>query len=166
MDDRNPYGSPEAVVAELGQGNLAGRGERLGAAIIDTIILLVVLVPLMLVGGYWEVAMAAGGQVPLGTTLLWAGIGFAVFAAVQWYPLDAAGQTWGKRLLGIRIVDMDGAKPPVGRLLWWRYLPIQAVGNVPVVGMVLWLVDVLLIFRGDRRCGHDLVAGTQVVKGG
>lgn len=26
------------------------------------------------------------------------------------------------------------------------------------------LVDVLLIFREDKRCGHDLIAGTKVVK--
>ncbi|MGJ4729252.1 RDD family protein [Luteimonas sp. SDU101] len=165
MNDQNPYGSPEAVVADLGDTHLAGRGERLGAAIIDTILMLVILVPLMVVGGYWQTAMVAGGQVPLATTLLWAVIGFVVFVVVQWYPLEANGQTWGKRLLGIRIVDMDGAKPPIGRLIGLRYLPIQAVGNVPVVGMVLALVDVLLIFRGDRRCGHDLIAGTQVVKG-
>lgn len=165
MNDQNPYGSPEAVVADLDQTNLAGRGERLGAAIIDTIILLVILIPIMVVGGYWQVAMASGGQVPLATTLMWAVIGFAVFVAVQFHPLNATGQTWGKRLLGIRIVDMDGAKPPVGRLIGLRYLPVQAVSNVPVVGVVLALVDVLLIFRGDRRCGHDLIAGTQVVKG-
>ena len=165
MNEQNPYGSPEAVVADLDQGNLAGRGARLGAVIIDTILLLVILMPLMIVGGYWQAAMAAGGQVPLGTTLMWAVIGFAVFVLVQWYPLNANGQTWGKRLLGIRIVDMEGAKPPVGRLIGLRYLPVQAVGNVPVIGVLLARVNGLLIFRGDRRCGHDLIAGTQVVKG-
>jgi uncharacterized RDD family membrane protein YckC len=166
MSEHNPYGSPGAAVADLTDSNLAGRGERLGAAIIDTIILLVILLPLMFVGGYWQAAMSAGGQVPLATTLLWAVIGIAVFVAVQWVPLNASGQTWGKRVLGIRIVDMDGAKPPIGRLIGLRYLPIQAVGNIPFVGALVGLVNVLLIFRGDRRCGHDLIAGTQVVKGG
>ena len=166
MNEHNPYGSPEAVVADFAESSLAGRGERLGAAIIDTIILLVILVPLMFVGGYWEMAMSAGGEIPLGTALLWGAVGFAVFVVVQWIPLNANGQTWGKRLLGIRIVDMEGAKPPIGRLIGLRYLPVQVLTNVPVVGMVLALVNVLLIFRGDRRCGHDLVAGTQVIKGG
>jgi uncharacterized RDD family membrane protein YckC len=32
-----------------------------------------------------------------------------------------------------------------------------------MIGPVLALVDVLLIFRNDRRCGHDLIAGTRVV---
>ncbi|WP_298578089.1 RDD family protein [uncultured Luteimonas sp.] len=166
MNEQNPYGSPEAVVADLGETNLAGLGQRLGAAIIDTIILLAIMLPLMFVGGYWQVAMAAEGQVPFLTTLMWAVVGLAVFVAVQFYPLNANGQTWGKRVLGIRIVDMDGAKPPVGRLIALRYLPVQVVSNVPLVGTVLALVNVLLIFRSDRRCGHDLIAGTQVVKGG
>ena len=165
MNEHNPYGSPEAVVADLSDIHLAGRGERLGAAIIDTIILLVILAPLMFVGGYWQAAMSGDGEIPFGTALLWAAVGFAVFVVVQWVPLNANGQTWGKRLLGIRIVDMDGAKPPIGRLIGLRYLPVQVATNVPVVGMLLALANVLLIFRGDRRCGHDLVAGTQVVKG-
>lgn len=164
MNDPNPYRSPEAEVRDVADDVLAERGTRLGAAIIDVIILLVVLVPLMVFGGYWDVAMASGGQVPIGTTLLWGVIGFVVFVAVQFVPLNATGQTWGKRLLGIKIVDMAGSKPPIGRLLGLRYLPVQVAGNIPLIGPLLGLVNVLLIFRGDRRCGHDLIAGTQVVK--
>ena len=168
MDDQNPYRSPDAVVAEISEGGgLADRGTRLGAAIVDTLILLVILGPLMFFGGYWSGAMAAaerGQQVGLGTTLMWAALGFGVFVLVQFVPLNATGQTWGKKVLGIKIVDLAGAKPPIGRLLGARYLPMQLLGNVPFVGPVLAIVNVLLIFRGDRRCGHDLVAGTQVVK--
>ena len=167
MDDQNPYRSPDAVVAEISDGELAERGTRLGAAIVDTLILLVILGPLMFFGGYWSGAMAAaerGQQVGLGTTLMWAAIGFGVFVLVQFVPLNATGQTWGKKVLGIKIVDLAGAKPPIGRLLGARYLPMQLVGTVPFVGPVLAIVNVLLIFRGDRRCGHDLIAGTQVVK--
>jgi len=166
MNEQNPYGSPEAVVADFAESSLAGRGERLGAAIIDTIILLVIMLPLMFFGGYWQVAMSAGGEVPFLTTVLWALVGLAVFVAVQWVPLNANGQTWGKRMLGIRIVDMDGDKPPIVQLICLRYLPIQLASNIPVIGIVVALVNVLLIFRADRRCGHDLIAGTQVVKGG
>jgi len=165
MSDPNPYRAPDAVVADIStDGDLAGRGERLGAAIIDTILLLAVLFPLMFAGGYWQAAMASDGQVSFGTTLLWAIIGFAVFAVVQGFPLNATGQTWGKKLLGIRIVDLAGDKPPIGKLLGLRYLPVHAVGQVPLAGPLFGLVNVLLIFRGDRRCGHDLIAGTRVVK--
>ncbi len=167
MDEQNPYRGPDAAVAEFSSGDeLAGRGARLGAAIIDFIIMLVVLLPIMYMGGYMAAATEAaqaGAQVGLGTTLMWAAIGFVIFVVIQGFPLNATGQTWGKKLLKIKIVDLDGGKPPIGRLLGLRYLPIQVVANVPLIGPVVALVNVLLIFRSDRRCGHDLIAGTRVV---
>ena len=45
-----------------------------------------------------------------------------------------------------------------------RYLPVQLAGAIPLVGPIIGLVNILMIFRGDRRCGHDLIAGTRVVK--
>ena len=167
MDEQNPYRGPDAAVAEFSSGDeLAGRWARLGAAIIDGIIMLAVVIPVMYMGGYMQAATAAaqaGEQVPFGTTLMWAVIGFVIFVVVQGFPLNATGQTWGKKALKIKIVDLAGDKPPLGRLLGLRYLPIQVVSNVPMIGPVLALVDVLLIFRNDRRCGHDLIAGTRVV---
>jgi uncharacterized RDD family membrane protein YckC len=167
MDEQNPYRGPDAAVAEFSSGDeLAGRGARLGAAIIDGVILLAIVMPLMYMGGYMQAAAAAaqaGQQVPFGTMLMWAVIGFVIFAVVQGFPLNATGQTWGKKALKIKIVDLAGNKPPLGRLLGLRYLPIQIVSNVPMIGPVLALVDVLLSFRNDRRCGPDLIAGTRVV---
>jgi uncharacterized RDD family membrane protein YckC len=167
MDEQNPYRGPDAAVAEFSSGDeLAGRWARLGAAIIVGIIMLAVVMPVMYMGGYMQAATAAaqaGEQVPFGTTLMWAVIGFVIFVVVQGFPLNSTGQTWGKKALKIKIVDLAGNKPPLGRLLGLRYLPIQVASNVPMIGPVLALVDVLLIFRNDRRCGHDLIAGTRVV---
>lgn len=168
MEEQNPYRSPDSVVAEVSTGEeLAGRWIRLGAAIIDGVIMLVILMPLMYIGGYWTAATTAaqaGQQVGLGTTLMWAAIGFGLFALVQAFPLNATGQTWGKRFTNIKIVDLTGAKPTLGRLLGMRYLPVQLVSNIPMIGPFIGLANVLLIFRGDRRCGHDLIAGTKVVR--
>jgi uncharacterized RDD family membrane protein YckC len=167
MNDPNPYRGPDSTVAQYATTDeLAGRGTRLGAAILDGIILLVILVPLMYFGGYWKTAMAAaqaGSGVGIGTTLMWALIGFVVFVAVQFVPLNASGQTWGKRITKIKIVDLAGNKPPIGRLLGLRYFPMQVAANIPFVGPLIAIVNVLLIFRNDRRCGHDLIAGTKVV---
>ena len=161
--EHNPYQAPAAVVADNGaDAELAGRGTRFGAAFIDGLLMIAVVLPLMYVGGYFEAA--ASGNIGLGLMLLWALIGLAVFALVQGYPLHQSGQTWGKRLLGIRIVDLAGQKPGLGTLLGKRYLPVQVVSSIPLLGGVLSLVNVLLIFRDDRRCGHDLIAGTRVVK--
>lgn len=166
------YRTPDANVAdfqEQGVPDPAIRWLRLAAILIDACIGFAVIVPMMYVGGYWEAAFEAGrsggfGIMPLGTTLLWAVIGFAVFALIQGYPLHANGQTWGKKVVSIRIVDLQGNKPSLVDLLGKRYLPTHAIANIPCLGTIYVLVDSLMIFRQDQRCLHDLIAGTRVVR--
>jgi uncharacterized RDD family membrane protein YckC len=160
--ESNPYQAPSAVVAEVLDDQLAGRGERLVAAIVDTIIMLCIVVPMMFMTGYFEAA--ATGNIGIGTVVGYAVAGFAVFLLVQGWPLAQSAQTWGKKMLGIRIALMDGSQPSFGTIVLKRYLPVQVVGTVPFIGTILALIDVLMIFRSDRRCGHDLIAGTQVLK--
>ncbi|MCA0395130.1 MAG: RDD family protein [Proteobacteria bacterium] len=171
MDEaHNPYRGPQAEVTGNADGDVpAGRGERLLATLLDAVLVLLLLGPLLLLGGYWQRALEAaraGQALPLSITLSWALVGFLVFAAVQGYPLAVSGQTWGKRALGLRMVDMAGRQPSFARLLGLRYGVRYALANVPLAGPLLHLANVLLIFRADRRCGHDLVAGTRVVKRG
>ena len=160
--ESNPYQAPGANVAEAVEEQLAGRGERLVAAIIDTIILLAILLPMMFATGYFE--QAARGEVGIGKMISYGLAGFLVFLIVQGWPLAQSAQTWGKKVLGIRIALLDGTQPTFGTLILKRYLPVQVASAIPVLGTVLGLINVLLIFRGDRRCGHDLIAGTQVLK--
>ena len=161
--ENNPYQAPGANVAEAVDEQLAGRGERLLAAIIDAIILMAIMLPVMFSTGYF--AQAAAGEVGLGKVVAYGFSGFLVFLIVQGWPLAQTAQTWGKKMLGLRIAMLDGSQPTFGTLILKRYLPVQVVGMIPVLGTILCLIDPLLIFRGDRRCGHDLVAGTQVLKG-
>jgi uncharacterized RDD family membrane protein YckC len=165
MQDNNPYSAPSAAVADIapaGRQELAGRGMRLGGAIIDALILLVILIPLMVMGGYFS-GMLTGQQPGFGTQLMWAALGFVIFVLVQGYPLSQSGQTWGKKALKMKIVDLDGRQPSFGTLIGKRYLPVQLISAVPFVGGLFGLVNVLFIFREDRRCIHDLIAGTRVV---
>jgi uncharacterized RDD family membrane protein YckC len=171
MAEPNPYEAPSAALVDHGtvadDAHLADRGVRLLAAIIDTVLLLAINLPLMWSSGYLESVMgsaARGVQESWVTTLMWTAIGFAIFVVVQGVPLARSGQTIGKKLLRIRIAHLDGSKPTLATLLAKRYLPVNAINVVPFVGGLLGLINVLLIFRADRRCGHDLVAGTQVVK--
>jgi len=69
----------------------------------------------------------------------------------QMVLLTKDGQTLGKKALGIRIVKMNtgengGFVPNV--LL--RLIANGPIGNKPFYG----LVDILFIFRSDRRCIH------------
>lgn len=168
---QDPYRTPDADVASLSVAGLdpADRALRLVAALIDGVIAMVLIVPLMFMGGFWEAAFEAGrsggfGLMPLGTTVMWAVIGFVLFVLIQGYPLQMTGQTWGKKLLSLKIVDLQGNKPSLADLLLKRYLPTHVIGQVPCVGLIYVLVDSLMIFRADQRCLHDLIAGTRVVK--
>lgn len=171
MNDPNPYQAPEAPLPSAplaldGADVLAGRGERLGASLIDGVISLATFLPLAALTGYFGKIMdaARGGEAMSFLSLAgYAALAFLVFVAVQGYPLAKTGQTWGKKLLSIRIVDLHGEQPPLWRLIALRYLPTQLLSLVPVVGNFYALVDALFIFRQDKRCLHDLIAGTQVV---
>lgn len=160
----NPYGAPQAPLHEINDGELrlADRGMRLAAAIIDGVLMLLILMPMMFMSGYFSGIMT-GVQPSYGQQLLWSLVGFIVFLAVQGYPLNASGQTWGKKMLKMKIVDLDGNKPPFSKLIALRYLPTQLAGLVPFAGGIYALVDVLFIFGEERRCIHDLIAGTRVV---
>ena len=165
MQDSNPYSAPSAHVADIapvGAQELAGRGMRLAAAIIDGLILLAIMLPLMFMGGYFSGAMS-GEQPGFGTQVMWAVLGFVIFVVVQGMPLNASGQTWGKKLLKMKIVDLEGRQPSFATLIVKRYLPVQAVSAIPFVGALIALVDVLFIVGEERRCLHDLIAGTRVV---
>jgi uncharacterized RDD family membrane protein YckC len=160
------YAPPMAEVADVpasGQAVLAGRGLRLVGSIIDGVILLGLF---WLVGKItpWNIfspSMAnAGFLAMLGVQV----IGFVLLAAVNGYLLATRGQTVGKLLLGMRIARPDGSATTLGRSLGLRYGVGYLLTSVPIVGMAFWLVDSLLIFRADRRCLHDLIADTIVVK--
>jgi uncharacterized RDD family membrane protein YckC len=66
-------------------------------------------------------------------------------------------------LLQIRIVDMQGVRGSFARIVFLRELPGWIANVTTATGLIYSLVDALLIVRRNRRCVHDLIAGTQVV---
>ncbi len=58
--------------------------------------------------------------------------------------------------------ESNGAATAV-KLLGLRYVLVLLVRAIPIIGDLLGLADALFIFRSDRRCAHDLIAGTKVV---
>lgn len=163
-EQNNPYNAPESDVhvqnTELKDD--ASRWLRLFAALIDAIIAMIVTIPLMLYYGIFELAMQ-GKELGFQYTLMFASLGIVAFMLFHGYLLRTKGQTVGKLALGIKIVTLEGELPPFGKLIGLRYLPLWLLQLVPAVNL-LAIVDVLFIFRGDRRCVHDLIAGTKVVR--
>ncbi|WP_306581849.1 RDD family protein [Dokdonella sp.] len=167
----NPYAAPSARVQDVVSDDsleLAERVIRLGAYLLDTAVIAIPAILLAIVLPFAAGATAEGGtRAPgLGFT-----IGMTVFGlyalgvlVVNLIWLHRHGQTIGKRLLKVRIVRTSGERCGLLRIIFARYVPVGLLGAIPLVGWLVMLADPLLIFREDRRCLHDLIADTMVVK--
>ncbi|HEY1837591.1 MAG: RDD family protein [Rhizomicrobium sp.] len=144
---------------------LAGRGRRLAATLIDMVLVPTLAILLMLVSGVLEHAQdwAPSGMPGLRIVLL----GLASYVLLNLWLLWKRGQTVGKALLGIEIVAAkDGARPALWRLfVRGLFFPtLYLIVLVPYIALIP-VIDQALIFRKDRRCVHDWVSGTAVVRG-
>ena len=164
--DQNPFAPPSARVEDVSVSGLelGGRGTRLGAVLIDGLIQ---------AGIYYAVAFtlfdslipnARSGASFGSRSVLQFAVGIGVFVLIQSYLLATRGQTIGKRLLGLRIVRSNGERVAIGRLLGLRYFVGWIITMIPFIGVVFALADSLLIFRDSRKCLHDNIADTIVVK--
>ena len=115
---------------------------------------------------------------------------FFIVVSIQGYLLINTGQSIGKRLMKIRIVDaVTLGIPSIGKVFLIRYILVWQIPNLlslfliqeedlilnsssdfsspeNLISLVAFLVlaQTLLIFKTDRRCGHDLISGTIVEK--
>lgn len=79
--------------------------------------------------------------------------------------LTVRGQTVGKLLAGIRVVRFQsGARAGFLQAVLLRSGILFALMLIPYLSNGIWLVNTLCIFRTDRRCLHDLIADTMVIK--
>ena len=157
----NPYAAPQAAVHDQVEGfELAGRGERLGAAIIDGLCFGVIGI-----GAAISVPAFRGqGGEPSGVAIAVIALAFLALVVINLYLLYTSAATIGKRALKIRIARTDGTQPGLARLIFLRGLPVWLVSAIPYVGNLFSLVDVLFIFGEARRCVHDRIADTIVIK--
>ncbi len=167
----NPYAAPTAHVQDVndaGALELADRGARLGAAILDG---LVVIGPMALLGiGAAILIPSQRNETGEPAYMMLGLIGFVAIvvivgiAVVNLVWLHRYGQSIAKRWLKIRIVRSDGSRCSLLRIIFARVLPMGVLGAIPYIGNIVGLVDALFIFRSDYRCLHDHIADTIVVK--
>ena len=133
------------VVRIAEAGALAGRGARLVAVILDTAIFVVVViiaVVLLFISPWLSLVIGAG------------------FLIMETVMLAKDGQTLRKKALRIRIVKKDtGQNGGFVTNVLLRFVLNGILGLIPFYS----LVDILFIFGPDRRCLHDMIAGTKVV---
>jgi uncharacterized RDD family membrane protein YckC len=160
----NPYAPPRGAVrdAPVEELELAGRGSRLLAAILDGVIALIMIylpaLLLLLANGTFE-------QPQVDFEMLAVPIFLCVMGFIGWAWITALlvarfGQTMAKRMLEIKVVRSDGTAASLGRILLLRNVVNWLLGFIPFYS----LVDVLFIFGERRQCIHDRLADTIVVR--
>ncbi|MFE3892553.1 RDD family protein [Priestia sp. YIM B13446] len=80
---------------------------------------------------------------------------YAVAVPILWY-----GYTIGKRIVGVRIVKINGKKLGIGAMLL-RVLVAGIVYGL-TLGIALIVSVFMVVFRKDKRSLHDMIAGTYV----
>jgi uncharacterized RDD family membrane protein YckC len=151
--EREATAAPDEVAHEL-----ASWGSRVAAYLLDTLIL---LVPLLL---FFVVVAAAD---PGDTSAAWGALGLVYLASFvlpfAYYTVlhgNERGQTFGKRALGIRVVDQNGGSIGYGRA-FGRYAIIVLFGFLllPILLDYLWP-----LWDKRNQALHDKVVSSLVVR--
>ncbi len=171
MDTPSAYRPPSAHVEDWAPApeiEAATRLSRLGAALLDGVFFGLVGVAAALGVPAVSMAISPLAGLMVGGLSLLALLGLLIWNGVL---LHQEGQTLGKRTVGIRIIRSDGSLPGLPRVIFLRWLPFALVGGLLSVifrnqaaGHLVSLVDALAIFGPTRRCLHDVLADTHVVK--
>jgi|SRR6187551_2119941 len=163
----NPYAPPQAVVEDVVDPaagiQLADRGTRLGAAMLDGLIFgLMVYLPFVLA---FTLGMSGSRPGQFSSTASWiglilGGIGFIVWMYFTVKFLGENGQSIGKRACKIKMLRTDGSEVSISRVIIGRNIINTLLGIIPLYG----IIDALFIFGNARRCVHDYIADTIVIK--
>jgi uncharacterized RDD family membrane protein YckC len=169
MATPNPYAPPRAAVEDIAApgatSELAGRGTRLLAATVDGLIIAVFTwVPFLIAGGLNGALVPVNGRFNT-AALFGAGSVVALLGGLVWCWLTIRyvqrnGQSIAKKMFGIKVVQSNGARASLGRIFWLRNVVNVVLGLIPFYG----LIDSLMIFGEPRRCLHDRIADTIVIK--
>jgi uncharacterized RDD family membrane protein YckC len=165
----NPYAPPQTVVRDIVVADadivLADRGARLGAAMLDSLIVgVMVYAPLV-----FTVLASGAMQAPAGehtnSAIVGGGIALTLvcFGVWLWFTIKLVkrnGQSIAKKAVGIKVVRSDGSPVSAGRVIWVRNVVNMLLSVIPLYG----LIDSIFIFGEARRCLHDRLADTIVVK--
>jgi uncharacterized RDD family membrane protein YckC len=129
----------------------ASRGSRFTAQLIDNGVFLIYLIIVFFC--FMNLAIARQME---GWMLIASMFGPIAYEGIL---LSYGGRTFGKMLMGIQVVNTRGS-----RLSAWRCWLRALIRIIALVTRLLSLVDALMIFSSKRRCLHDLVAGSMVIR--
>ena len=166
-DPFNPYAPPRSNIIPASNPDevqqLASLLRRLGASLLDTLITMVIAIPMMWFSGYFThiTEMAAKGSSTRPEQVIWESICFGIMLALNWSHLGR-GQTIGKRIMAIRIVRKNGVPAERSHIILKRLVPVLVFTIAPL-GWIMGIADVLCIFRSQRNTIHDDLSDTKVI---
>ena len=146
------WASPEPEPGPAPGLQFGGAGERLVAYLVDSLLIsaaciVIGLVGLLLALVAWPVAIVI-------CLVGWLVVGLGYFP----YFWVRTGQTPGLRMFGMRVVrDRDGGPIGTGAALL-RLFGLYVIDGILYLGFIWIFID------KRKRCWHDLLAGTVVVK--
>jgi uncharacterized RDD family membrane protein YckC len=170
----NQYAPPKSAVADVADeegAQLASRIARLVAVTLDGLLGFIGFAPAY-IKNFAQIAQAANSN-PLSVWVSLAKSGgwfyFGALVAVIVLIIDLIllarnGQTIGKKLLGIKVVRVDGSPVTLFRVFFLRYVCNTFLSLIPLLGSIYGLADSLMIFGEKRRTIHDYIADTIVIK--
>ncbi|MCM8537666.1 MAG: RDD family protein [Lentisphaeraceae bacterium] len=168
--EANPYASPdseEIVNTNEVKSEIAERGTRLVAVILDSLIGILFFLPAILIlvlsGALGEGGDKAGPMMIVFAVVML--VSFLALLIINLRLIIKHGQTIGKKIMKIKIVDFNTHEHPGGgKIIGLRMIVTGLLGVIPIVGSIISIVDPLLIFRESNQCLHDQIANTIVVK--
>lgn len=139
-DAVNRYPGERLGLPESGAGSIARAGRRIGALVIDYAAATIIATGFL---GFDQFALPTEAGLTQFAPML-------VFALLQILFIPTAGGSPGHRILGMRIVRLDG-----GWVGLWR----------PIVRTLLLLVVIpAVIWDADQRGLHDKAVGTVLIR--
>jgi uncharacterized RDD family membrane protein YckC len=162
------------AVSSYGRYTLAGWWSRVGAALIDGLIIGVgALLIVALFGSVFSIGFFASEETGVVSLVVGLMLSFLAIAIISllYAPLMMArtnGKTLGRMAMGIRVVRANGEVMTFG----WAMLREVAVKAL-LFGMILssitmglaWLIDVLWpLWDDENRALHDFIVDTRVVR--
>ncbi len=156
---------------DIGSDELASRSARFVASLLDGFLYLGILLPTQYLTGFLDLELSGEASLLDEFLMVWLATGLTL--VLNGYLLAARGQTIGKLITKIQIVDArSGQLLPFLRVYVYRYLwilPLE-LANIFIPGELddllvgfLGLMEVMTIFGHERRCLHDYIAGSKVV---
>jgi len=158
MAQVNPYAAPKAALADAAstEPELATLWQRFAGNFVDGIVMTI---------GWAPGALLAPRYLGEESPLVPVAIAVPVLAvlALQFWMVTRHRASVGKRVMKARMVRPDGSEAAVWRIVLLRALPVAVLSAIPLANLLV-LVDVLFIFGKSRRCVHDYLGDTIVVK--